>query len=121
MSQYSVWLDHQYAYIYKFTNEGVDEMTLKADAHHSGDNKHRADEKFYHAIASKLTDADELVLLGPGTAKEQFKHHCEKHHHKKLAKAVIGTKAMEGHPTKAMMMQEARNIFKHHHMWTKNY
>lgn len=115
MSHYAVWLDHQYAYIYEFGLNGVDELTLKASSY--GDHI----EKFYHSVAEKLPNAEELVLMGPGTAKEQFKHHCEKHHHAQLAKAIIAVKPMEAHPTKAMMLHEARELFKEHHLWTKNY
>ena len=31
MAHYALWLDHQYAYIYKFTANGVEEKTLKAE------------------------------------------------------------------------------------------
>lgn len=119
MSYYALWVDHQYAYVYKFNAEGVDESTLKAPAHHN--HSHQELEKFYHQIAQKVGDAEELMIMGPGIAKDEFKHHCEKHHHNKLAKAIVGVQPMVAHPTAAMMKAEAKNFFKHHHLWTQNY
>ena len=121
MSNYSVWLDHQHAYVYKFDATGMEEMTFKSDFYGGSKENHQADEKLFHKIAGKLVNADEVAIFGPGTAKDQFKHHCENHHHDKLAKAIVGVKAMEAHPTKAMMLKESSDFFKHLHMWTKNY
>ena len=119
MSHYALWVDHQYAYVYKFSKEGIEEMTLKAPAHHTGSQQNF--DQFYHDIAKKVGDAQELMVMGPGVAKNEFKHHCEKHHHEKLAKAIVGMRTMESHPTKAMIQEEAKDFFKHYHMWTKNY
>lgn len=117
MSYFSVWIDKEHAFIYEFTADAVNESKLSAHGAH--DDAHR--EKFYHLVAQKLTGAKEVFLMGPGVAKDQFKHHCEDHHHAQLAKSIVGVKAMEGHPTKAMMLDKAHEFFKSYHTWTKNY
>ncbi len=117
MSYYSVWIDKQHAFIYEFTPTEVVETKLMAH----GDKDEAHTEKFYHSVAEKLTSANEVFLMGPGVAKDQFKHHCENHHHAKIAKAIVGVKPMEGHPTKAMMIGQAKEFFKSYHTWTKNY
>jgi stalled ribosome rescue protein Dom34 len=119
MSSYALWVDHKHAYVYKFTNEGVDEVILKSENENS--NSHHDLDKFFHTIAQSLGNAKELMIMGPGMAKEEFKNHCEKHHHKQLASAIVGVRPMAGHPTKALMVEEAREFFKHLHLWTKNY
>jgi stalled ribosome rescue protein Dom34 len=119
MSSYALWVDHKHAYVYKFTKDGVDETTLKSESEHSGGNHDH--EKFFHSIAQKIGDAKELMIMGPGIAKDEFKNHCEKHHHNQIAKAIVGVRPMVAHPTKAIMIEEARDFFKHHHLWTKNY
>ncbi len=116
MSNYAVWIDHKHAYVFKFEAEGVEEFQLK-----SKDDQHGQDDKFYHEVASHLTNPEELMLMGPGVAKDQFKHHCENHHHAKLAKAIVGVTTMESHPTKAMMLKKANEFFKNYHKWVKNY
>jgi stalled ribosome rescue protein Dom34 len=117
MSYFSVWIDKQHAFIYEFTVDDV--LETKMQAHGAHDEAHT--EKFYHEVAQKLNNAKEVLLMGPGVAKDQFKHHCEKHHHNQLAHAIVGVRAMEGHPTKAMMMSKAHEFFKTYHNWTKNY
>ncbi len=114
MAHYALWLDHQYAYIYKFTANAVEEKTLKAHGHSDAS-------KFYHSVAENVKDAEELMIMGPGVAKDEFKHHCELNHHGQLAKSIKGVRPMAGHPTKAMMIHEAKDFFKHLHMWTANY
>lgn len=115
MSYCALWLDHQQAYIYEFNAEGVIEKKLKS---HTDE---KLPTKFYHEIAQNLSGAKELMIMGPGTAKDQFKHHCEDHHHANIAKAIVGVKSMDSHPTKAMMLEKAHEFFASYHMWTKNY
>jgi stalled ribosome rescue protein Dom34 len=119
MSYYSLWIDTAHAYVYKFTPNGVEET--KIEAHGSKEHAHESTDKFYHEVAGKLVNAKELMIMGPGVAKDQFKHHCEDHHHQHLANAIVGVKAMESHPTKAMMLEKAGDFFKSYHSWTKNY
>lgn len=114
MAHYALWLDHQYAYIYKFTATDVEERTLKAHPYDGSTS-------FYHAVAEGLTDAEELMVMGPGVAKDEFKHHCESNHYGTVARAIRGVRPMAGHPTKAMMIHEAQDFFKHLHTWTANY
>jgi hypothetical protein len=61
------------------------------------------------------------MVMGQGAAKDQFKYLCESHHHKNLAKALVGAKEVESHPTKALMLSKASEFFKNYHQWTKNY
>ncbi len=117
MSYFSVWIDKEHAFIYEFDANGVKES--KMQAHGAKDQVHT--EKFFHEVAQKLSNAKELMIMGPGVAKDQFKHHLESHHHQNIAKAVVGVKPMEAHPTKAMMMKSASEFFKSYHQWTANY
>jgi stalled ribosome rescue protein Dom34 len=117
MAYYSLWIDKEHAFVYEFTADGVNEIKVKS--HGPNDQAHT--EKFFHEVASKLNGAKELMVMGPGVAKDQFKHHCENHHHQALAKAIVGIKPMEAHPTKAMMLKSAGEFFKSYHNWTKNY
>lgn len=115
MSYCALWLDHKQAYIYEFNADGVNEKKLHA---HSDE---KIPSKFFHEIAQSLVGAKELMIMGPGVAKDQFKHHCEDHHHGNIAKAIVGVRTMESHPTKAMMLEKANEFFDSYHMWTKNY
>ena len=119
MSYCALWLDHQNAYIYTFTADGVEEAKLHS--HGNEHDKNNIPDKFFHEIAGKLNGTKELMIMGPGVAKDQFKHHCENHHHNALAKVIVGTKTMAAHPTKAMMLEKAHEFFDSYHKWTKKY
>lgn len=121
MSYYALWIDHHHAYVYKFNADGVEEMKMESEFKNHENQNHEKEEKFYHQVADKLGQAKELMIMGPGTAKDQFKHHCEKHHHKNLFSSIVGSETMQSHPTKAMMLQKASTFFKSYHQWTKNY
>lgn len=127
MSYYALWVTHNDATIFKFSTDGVDEKKLESGSgvsHHTGnprDNKDKGHEEFYHKIAKSLGDAKELMIMGPGVAKDEFRHHCEKHHHAALAKAIIGTETFTSHPSKSEMLKKAGTFFKSYHQWTKNY
>ena len=61
----------------QFSANGIEET--KVEAHGTKKLGKIATNKFYHELAQKLINAKELVVMGPGIAKEQFKHHCESH------------------------------------------
>lgn len=127
MSYYALWVTHDAATIFKFSATGVDEKKVEAASsasHHPGnprDQKDKGYDAFYHKIAKDLTDAKEVMIMGPGVAKDEFRHHCEKHHHPNLAKAIVGTETFTSHPSKSEMLKKAKTFFKSYHQWTANY
>ncbi len=118
MKHYAVWIDHRHAYLYDFNAETVKESQIKS---HSSPTPSKDHSPFYHQVAEALKDAQELFIMGPGKAKDEFKHHLENHPHARLAKAVVGIESMDSHPTASQMKEKARKFFKNYHMWTKNY
>ena len=127
MSYYALWIDHKDALIFTFTKDGVNEEKIASEkhvSHHTGnpdDKKDKGYDKFYHHIATKFQGAKEIMIMGPGEAKSEFKHHCENHHHKELANAIVGVEPMTSHPSKADILKKANTFFKTYHQWTKNY
>ncbi|MBI4127112.1 hypothetical protein HY463_00215 [Candidatus Peregrinibacteria bacterium] len=100
---YAVWIDHQRAFVVKANAVGdmtVTELTSSVEPHRKstltgGDqftitnqNKqaHRRENEmhsFTKEVLSHITDADEIVICGPGTAKFDLRHELE--HNKVLA------------------------------------
>ncbi len=118
MSAYIVWLDHKEAQVYNLTAQGTKKEHLKKHTHeHSNshaDARHdQQDEHFYHEIAGKLKGADEVLLIGPGLAKNHFKTHLEKHHHAQLAQKVVGVETID-HITENQVLEHARKFFKNY-------
>lgn len=114
MAQYFVWIDSSKAMIFNLKPAGIEKSHLdNASTVHENNHGHSdsATEHYYHSLAHKLQDAKELLLIGPGLAKNHFKAHLEKHHHSNVAKAVVGVENCD-HPTEPQMIAIARNFFK---------
>lgn len=119
MSAYAVWLDQSEAKIFKFMpgrgvgRESVDARILHRKELRYGPEVDRNEQKFYHEVAGHIDDATELLILGPGLGKAQFKRHLEEHHHLQLAKSIVGVEPMD-HPTENQIVSAARKFF---HRW----
>lgn len=117
MANYVVFLDHEHAKIFELHPENVVEATLKKHEikhHTSHDKDHtRHSEKFFHEVAGKLLNAHEVLLVGPGIAKEHFMSHLKEHHHEQIAKKVVGIETVD-HPTDGQIVAMAKKFFKAH-------
>lgn len=96
MAYLALWLDHKEARIFKFEPEQVEVKHLP-NTHYAGSHTHqRTDDKtehlkkFYKDVLVGVTGATEILLMGPGTAKTEFKHYLEDHHQEKLAQKIVG-------------------------------
>jgi stalled ribosome rescue protein Dom34 len=112
MSAAVVWLDHDHAKIFRLTPGKMGTETLKRASHNDRKDHMKAEEeKYFHELAGKISDAKEILLMGPGTAKKEFMHHLERHHHPSVAKSVIGIETVD-HPSENQIMEKARTFFK---------
>lgn len=119
MSSIVVWIDSENAKIFTLKPEGVEAHAMKRHEpdHHTHSKREKHDsEHFYHQVAEKTAKATELLVVGPGMAKTQFKSHLERHD-KALAKKVVGVESMD-HPTEAQIVAAARKIFHTVHLFS---
>ncbi len=113
-----VWLDHQEAHVF-----GVDTATLQAETvtapdhhlhrhpkgstaehHHSNDSA-----QFFRHIATVLREAEQVLVVGPSTAKLQFLRFLTKQDQALEAK-VVGVETVD-HPTDRQLVAHARHYF----------
>ena len=116
----AVWLDHKEAHIFHIYGGGSDEATIKAplqNTHHkhpkgpSGAKEHPDDAKrFFHEIARAMESAEEILVVGPSTAKLELVRYIHKNHHA-LEPKIIGLETVD-HPTDPQIVAYARNYFK---------
>jgi stalled ribosome rescue protein Dom34 len=115
----AVWLDHHAARIFHVDLVGFDEQTLRAPAHHvhrhpkgaSEPHAHPDDERrFFDDVVKALASADEVLVLGPSTAKSQFLRYLEEHA-RALAGKVVGVETAD-HPTDAQIAAHVRSHFR---------
>jgi len=116
----AVWLDHKEARVFSFHPDNADEGTVLAPPHNDhhkhtrgqeGLKEHPEDTKrFYHDLVAALLGTEELLVLGPATAKHEFIKYLEQHDHA-LAAKVVGIETVD-HPTDGQLVAYAKKYFK---------
>lgn len=105
-----VWLDHSEAHVLMFDREHVEAQRIKSRSHHKHQGKTADDVAFYAAIAEALAGTREVLLTGPGLARNSFRDWCNSHQ-KAIAGVIVDSIAAD-HPTDAQLVALARQYFK---------
>jgi stalled ribosome rescue protein Dom34 len=114
----AVWLDHSDAKIFNVSKETFDEKVITSPHAHTqlhrrsgSDDGHRADEDqhYYHEVAQALEGAEEILVVGPSTAKLAFVKHVHRHDHA-LVPRIIGVETVD-HPTDGQLVAYVRRYF----------
>ena len=113
----AVWLDHQEAKIFHIDAEPDDAEVLHPRQHvrrhpaQTAERNHPADEQhFFHDVAKALNDADEILVLGPSTAKLELIKHVYKHD-PTLEPKIVGVETVD-HPTDRQLVAFVRRYFR---------
>jgi stalled ribosome rescue protein Dom34 len=114
----AVWIDHQEAKIFHIDSENVDEATIRAPHHHvrrhpttTAERAHPADaSQFFHAVEEALRGDEEVLLVGPGSAKLELLKHAQKHD-QALTTKIVGVETVD-HPTDGQLLKYARTYFR---------
>lgn len=122
LNNFVVWLDSEEARIFELKTTGIEKSHLKkGDIDHH--RRHKKDihvdsnvEHYYRDLAEKLKKADQILLLGPGLAKNHFKGHLESHRPDHLATKIIGLENLENVSEK-QILAKAHKFFKHYDLF----
>lgn len=119
-SHAAVWMDHKEARVFAIHSESADETTVVAPLHNvhhkhaagpEGAKEHPEDAKrFFHEIGRALDGCEQVLVVGPGTAKLEFLRYAHKHEHA-LESKVVGIETVD-HPTDGQIVKFARTYFK---------
>jgi stalled ribosome rescue protein Dom34 len=113
----AVWIDHHEARIFDVADASFDVAQVNAPHAHlhrhpkvTAEHEHPADaQKFFHEVAHALASAEEILVLGPSTAKLELIKHVHKHD-AALAPKIIGVETVD-HPTDGQIVAYARKYF----------
>lgn len=114
-----VWIDHREAKVFHFDRDHADGMKIKSAKNFDQAHKHAGtvdgsrtpiDEKFLHQVVESLMDAEEWLIVGPGSAKDELAKHV-KHHDHEVANRIIAVESAD-HPTDGQIVALARKFFK---------
>lgn len=115
LAYYAVWIDHNEARIYAVSPTELHSEVIKAHPHPLHGRRIRqthhaeADEHFFGEVAGALAHADELLVVGPGTAKLQFVRWLHKHR-PQLENKVVSVESAD-HPSDGQMFAYAKKYF----------
>ncbi len=125
MSHYHavVWIDHNEAHVMHISPDDVESSVVRPKKPHQklhhkrGADKGGAvgagntpeDQGFYHEVVEALKGAQEVLVVGPASAKLHLIKHMHGHD-KQMADKVIGVESID-HPSDAQLVAYARKYF----------
>ena len=105
-----VWLDHCEAHVVMFDREHVEAQHIKSRSYHKQHGRVGEDSVFFADIAKALMGTREVLLTGPGMARNQFRDWCNDYQ-RKLAAGIVDSVASD-HPSDGQLAALARRYFK---------
>jgi stalled ribosome rescue protein Dom34 len=105
-----VWMDHQEAHVVMFDREHVEAQRIQSRSHHKHQGKAGDTAAFFAEVAQALTDTHEVLVTGPGLARNEFRDWCAAH--SKSTAAIIVDSIASDHPSDAQLVAMAKQYFK---------
>ena len=95
-----LWIDHHEARLFGLKPNLVQVNRLRNDRHHfhkdhdSLGSRRERDRPYFVAVCEALGESPEILLLGPGTARNEFLSYMQEHHPDRV-KHVLGNQACD--------------------------
>ena len=105
-----VWMDHQEAHVAMFDREHIQAQRIPLRSHHKHQGKAGDTAAFFAEVAQALTGTHEVLLTGPGSARNEFRDWCAAH--QKSTAATIIDSIPSDHPSDAQLVAMAKQYFK---------
>ena len=105
-----VWMDHQEAHVVMFDREHVEAQRIQSRSHHKHQGKAGDMAAFFAEVAQALTGTHEVLVTGPGSARNEFSDWCAAH--QKSTAAIIVDSIASDHPSDAQLVAMAKQYFK---------
>jgi stalled ribosome rescue protein Dom34 len=103
-------MDHQEAHVVMFDREHIEAQRIHSRSHHKHQGKADDTVAFYADVAQALTGTHEVLVTGPGLARNEFRDWCAAHH-KSTAAAIVDSIASD-HPSDGQLVALAKHYFK---------
>lgn len=105
-----VWMDHSEAHVLMFDREHIEAQRVKSRSHHKHQGKAEDNAAFFTEIAKALAGTREVLLTGPGLARNQFRDWVAGNQ-AALAASIVDSVSTD-HPTDGQLVAMARQYFK---------
>jgi stalled ribosome rescue protein Dom34 len=111
-----IWIDHHEAHVLYFDaskNELIKSQSNHTHLHHKaneiGNGNAPKDNNFFHKVIAAVSDINEILIVGPGSAKGELLKHAATHDHA-VAKKIVGVETVD-HPTDPQVVDYAKKYF----------
>jgi len=111
----AVWIDHNEAKVFHVDGEGFDPIKIKPHHHIerptvTAEHAHPAESlHFFQEVEKALVDVEEILIVGPGSAKLELIKHVHKHNHA-LEPRIVGVETVD-HPTDGQLVAHVHSYF----------
>lgn len=103
------WIDHAEAHVLSFDPEHYDAQKIRSRSHHKHQGRASDAAAFFQEVYTGLAGSKEVLLAGPGDAREEFAKWARKHHPEGVTRFVQSVPA--DHPTEGQLVALARKYF----------
>lgn len=113
-----LWIDHHEARIFDVDAQASDGTTVHAPGRHverhpkssTAEHNHPGDiQRFFESVEKALVGSEQILIVGPSTAKLQFLAHVHKRAHA-LEPKIVGVETVD-HPTDGQLVAYAKRYF----------
>jgi stalled ribosome rescue protein Dom34 len=113
-----IWIDHQEAHVMFLSQDAseaevIRSKTTHAHLHHKGgevgSGRLALDSKYLHSVIQAVNKSQEILILGPGSAKLELIKHAHKHD-AQVAEKIVGVETVD-HPSDKEILAHARKFF----------
>ncbi len=109
-----VWLDQAEAHVIHFTRDAAESEVIKTTSQHKkagvvSNNRAEEDHTYMHEVIAALTEAKQILIVGPGQEKLAFMRHLTKSHGD-VADKVVSVETVD-HPNDGELLAYARKYF----------
>ena len=114
-----VWIDHSQAKVFHIGLSGDDEVTMHPHLptrhlHHKansiGSGHAGLDKEFFGQVMNAVSDAGEILIIGPAGAKTELANYLREQH-SKIGERIVAVEAVD-HPSDPEIVAYARKHFK---------
>lgn len=118
LSHAVVWIDHQGAHVIQFNagtheNSTVNTKSKHGHLHHKagvvGSGNYSADQHYLHEVVEAVANTNEILIVGPGSAKLELIKHINKHD-ANIADKIVGVETVD-HPSDGQLLAYAKKYF----------
>ncbi len=113
-----VWIDHQEAHVIQFNADASESEIIKTKSKHPhlhqksgilGSGNTGTDQNYLHEVILAVSKANEILIVGPGSAKLELLKHANKHD-ATVSEKIIGIETVD-HPSDGQLLTYAKKYF----------